>query len=398
MSQQNEWEKLFRNAFDHAKSYVEKRYPLEDDGSGVPDFVAIRKVIDHLPCAIKILLIEVDKNKFNHLKDDVCPLIHYDFEKMNHLAIDYLGKIKPNDKQFVELLEKEFHFSDATKFVDDFIKDYTIKATWKEDLSNNLQFVFYNPLNNPQSFEFDLTQILDDTFIPLLAKKIEALPDYNKIYGLESDAILSESELLTKNVGMDAFVVLEGNKTRKFEVKDFQKHMAKIQLIPTVNEHVKKVFDRAKKLYVFGWYVYEFFPVAEHYATLALESAVKHRYFHHFGGQVTIRNKDGKTETMQNADYSRITELYTFRKEEGWSVNKLTLNSEKFLHRMNDLLDWLVENKIITKWERKRCGYKMDTRNYLSHPTFSPTYPAGNAFRTIEEVSYLINKMFSSLK
>jgi len=399
MNRLNEWEKLFQNAFENAKEYLKKRYPLEDDGSGVPQFVAVRKVTDYLPCGVKVLLLEVDKSKFTHLKDDACPLIHYDFEKMDQISVNYLGKVTPKDSQFLEILEKEFHIRNANRFVNDFTKDYTITAQWEADLSSNLQFVYYNPLNNPKSFEFDLIGIFENTFIPVLAKKIEALPDYNKIYGLEPDPILSEQELLTKYVGMDTFAVLEGNKTRKFGVTDLQKDVAKVQLISNVNEHVKRIFDKAKKLYVFGWYVYDFFPVAEHYATLALESAIKHSYFHHFGSKVTIRNKQGEEAIIGNANYARITEFCKYEKEKGWNIKKLTINNnERFLCYINDLLDWLVNHNIITKWERIRCGYKIDVRNYLSHPTFAPIYPAGTAFRTIEEVAYLINKMFSSLK
>lgn len=400
MNSISEWEKLFATTFERVKQTLSERYPLEEDGSGSPNFVAIRKAIDQLPCAVKILQLELDKSKHNHLKDDLCPMIHYDFNRMNDFSVKNLGNVIPSDNKFLDILQNEFHIKNVESFVQDFLQEYKIMALIEddEDLSGNFQFLFYDPRNNPEMFVRDLVMLFEFNFIPYVARKIEVVPDYNKQYGLQPDPILSESELLTKHVGMDSFVVSEGNKTRKFEMEDFQKHVAKIQLIPSVNEHVKNVFDRAKKLYIFGWYVYGFFPIAEHYATLALESAIKHRYFQHFGNQITIRNEDGKTETMQNADYSRITELHTFRKKEGWNIRKLMVNNERFLYIMNDLLDWCVKNKIITKWERKRCEYKIDTRNYLSHPTFSPSYPAGKAFKTIEEVAYLINKMFSSLE
>lgn len=107
------------------------------------------------------------------------------------------------------------------------------------------------------------------------------------------DTIISEQELLKKYNHMDIFVKMDKNGVRQIMVKDLQEDMANIQLIPKVNEHVMKVFDRAKKLYVFGWYVYDFFPIANHYAALALESAIKHRYYAHFGRNVKIRNKKG---------------------------------------------------------------------------------------------------------
>lgn len=394
----DEWEKLFENSFELLKKDVKSRYRIEDDGSGHPRRVAIHRVIDQLPCAVKILELEVDRKRFDHLKDDFCPAINFDFTRMNQLHVNYLGKMKPADKKFVELLENEFHLNKPEEFVNDFTKDFTIGGTWGENPSNNFHFLFYNPRKNMNRFIIDLSVMFEYTFIPLLINEKEVLPDYNKIYNLKSDPILAEKELLTKYVGMSSFVKMDRDgKTREFTVYDLQKDVADLQLIPNVNEHVKRVFDRAKKLYVFGWYVYDFFPVADHYAVLALESAIKHSYFSHFGTHVTIRNKDGNETTISNADYRRVTEFCTFNEDKHWNYRNLWIGKEKFLYRIEDLLDWLVKNKIITKWERKRCRYKMDKRNYLSHPTFSPIYPAGEVFGTIKEVAYLINKMFSSL-
>lgn len=393
----DEWEKLFKDSFESLKKDVKSRYQIEDDGSGHPRRVAMHKVVDQLPCAVKILELEVDRKRFDHLKDDFCPAINFDFTRMKQLHVNYLGKMKPTDKKFIELLENEFHLNNPKEFVNDFTKDFTIGGTWDGDLSRNFHFLFYDPRKSVDRFILDLCMMFEHTFIPLLINEKEVLPDYNKIYNREPDPILSEKELLSKYVGMTSFVRLEGAKSRAITVDDLQHDVAPIQLIPNVNEHVKRVFDRAKKLYIFGWYVYNFFPVADHYAVLALESAIKHSYFSHFGTDVKIRNKDGNETTISNADYGRVTEFCIFNEDKRWNYRSLWIGKEKFLYRMEDLLDWLVKNKIITKWERKRCHYKMDKRNYLSHPTFSPIYPASEAFRSIEEVAYLINKMFSSI-
>ncbi|MBI5377649.1 MAG: hypothetical protein HZA82_03400 [Thaumarchaeota archaeon] len=394
---QNEWEELFQNTFEKAKNYIQNRYPLEDDGSGIPRFVAIRKIIEQLPCPVKILLLNVNKDKFKHLKDSTCPMIYYDLEKKNQIAVTNLGEIDPEDERFVSILEEEFRLTNVQNFVNDFRKEYNITSTWEPNLSGNLQFLFYNPLLDPTEFEIAVTDMLEDTIVPILAKEVNTLQDFNKTHNLKPDEILAESDLLTKYVRMDAFGILaEGGTTRKPNIMDFQKHMANIQLIPTVNEHVKRTFDKAKKLYIFGWYVYDFFPPAEHYATLALESAIRHTYFHHFGTHVTIENQDGKKELIPNADYSRVTTFCEYA-EKDWDVRRLRANGERFRYSMKELLDWLVKKKIITKWERKRCNAKLKTRNYLSHTTYAPIYPGGQSHRTIEETAYLINKMFSSL-
>ncbi|MCH7649046.1 MAG: hypothetical protein IIA83_10625, partial [Thaumarchaeota archaeon] len=128
------------------------------------------------------------------------------------------------------------------------------------------------------------------------------------------------------------------------------------------------------------------------------ESAIKHRYCAKFPEKVIIRNHKGQETAMSRIDHGKIDHLCKKHKKEGWKKGKLWINGHRFRYRMADLLDWLVDNEIITKWERKMCEYHKEQRDYLSHPTFSPIYPNGPARNTLKEVAYLINKMFSSLK
>jgi hypothetical protein len=79
---------------------------------------------------------------------------------------------------------------------------------------------------------------------------------------------------------------------------------------------------------------------------------------------------------------------------DGWDRNQIEVNGEKFLYGMNSILEWLVKNKIITRWDMTMCKYIIDVRNYLSHQTFAPTYPSGHPYWTIKQVAFLINKMF----
>lgn len=65
----NEWEKLFEESFERLKKDIENRYRVEADGSGDPRRVAVRRVVEQLPCAVKILELEVDEKNFDHLKE-----------------------------------------------------------------------------------------------------------------------------------------------------------------------------------------------------------------------------------------------------------------------------------------------------------------------------------------
>src|SRR5206468_622627 len=73
---------------------------------------------------------------------------------------------------------------------------------------------------------------------------------------------------------------------------------------------------------------------------------------------------------------------------------RLTVNGTPFRHSIPMLLDWLVENKIITKWERRTCDYYREVRDHLSHPTFGSIHPPGDALSAIHDVAQLVNRMF----
>lgn len=391
-----QWRRLFEVVFQKAKEHLLNHYTLEEDGSGHPRVVAMRKVIEQLPCAVKVLELEIDRGKYKHLTNDLCPLVSYDFSRMNNLSVQYLGRVSPRDKKFKEILRNEFHIKDTEGFIQQF-EDYRISGYWEEDLSGNIQLLFYDPRKDLNQFVYDFIILFDFDYAPVLAGRIKMDVDYNEVYGLKPDPILSEAELLTKYVGMNSFVRLDKEQSRSITVEDLQRDVAHIQLIPNVNEHTRRVFDRAKKLYIFAWYVYDFFPVSHHYAALALESAIKHRYYAHFGGNVKIVNKLGKEAVMSVFDHAKILEFCKRNKKDGWDVGSLKVNEEKFAYGIHDLLDWLVKNKFITSWERRMYENILWSRNYLSHQTFSPIYPASWPLTAIRDVAYLINKMFSSL-
>lgn len=72
------WESFFAKTFEVIKKELTNHYRLEVDGSGRPEFVAVRKGIERFPPSIKILELKVDRTKFKHLMDDYCPILSYD--------------------------------------------------------------------------------------------------------------------------------------------------------------------------------------------------------------------------------------------------------------------------------------------------------------------------------
>ena len=151
---------------------------------------------------------------------------------------------------------------------------------------------------------------------------------------------------------------------------------------------------RAKKLYIYAWYQYDFFTISKHYSVLALESAIKARYFSHFQHNVVITNKKEEEHAFDGTiGYEDVLEYCRHNK---WDFRSLCINNERFPYSMKLLRDWLVDKKIITKWERDMCENRLDIRNHLSHQNEPPTYLRSSARRSLESVILLINRMFSS--
>src|SRR5713101_2321789 len=76
-----------------------------------------------------------------------------------------------------------------------------------------------------------------------------------------------------------AFVTWDASGTfRTFEVRDYHALVSQLKLSGSVPERVAIQFETVKNLYVYSWFVYGFFPVAEHQALACLELALRTRY------------------------------------------------------------------------------------------------------------------------
>ena len=157
-------------------------------------------------------------------------------------------------------------------------------------------------------------------------------------------------------------------------------------------EHVKRVFDNAKKLFIFGYLNYQFFTISQHYAYLALESAIRHRYNRSLGEKAKITNPKGESIDISPS----WREIDRFCRNRGWDTHTIKVNEKKFPYSNRRLLNWLVEKNIINKWERKQYDVGINMRNILSHLEFAPiSFPKSS---TIEIIANRINRLFYEQK
>jgi len=379
---EEEWLTFFDRVFYEVKKKVDRNYPVEEDGSSSPETRAIIEAIENFPCPLKIAEIEIDIENYPDISNEVCQIINYDLTRLGEKSLEYYGVIDSRDKEKLkQIIVKHFNLSE--KGFDEFYKDFTYIG-WTDDNRNfYTQFRTYNIKNNIERFVSDFYSDIMGLMRYKLVEKFKKVIDYNRLFNLKSDPILSLEEFIKRND-------IQGLLGSSFQ--DLQERVCNFQLIPSVPEHVKRVFDNAKKLFIFGYLNYQFFTISQHYAYLALESAIRHRYNRSLGEKAKITKT--KRESIDISPSWR--EIDRFCRNRGWDTRTIKVNEKKFPHSNRRLLDWLVEKNIINKWERKQYDVGIDMRNILSHLEFAPiSFPKSS---TIEIIAHRINRLFYEQK
>ncbi|SRR6266567_3651696 len=164
-----------------------------------------------------------------------------------------------------------------------------------------------------------------------------------------------------------------------------------IQLIPKVPDDVRVTFRRAKDAYIFGYFRCDFFTVAVHYASLALEAAVKARWSAVLPQKVAISCGNDRVEVH----FPSHTKILQVCRKNGWWRGRVLVDGQPFPSSMNALLNWLEGERIVTKWEREGLRRGLNMRNALSHVEHSSTgTPSSDKLRF---VAGLVNKLFHGL-
>ena len=391
MNTRNEWVNFFKNAFERVKEMFKEAYQFEDEEEISPGLLALRDAVFSLPCAVKILELEVDTTKCEHIEDDVCQIVTYNFSKLGKVSVEYFGIIKADEREklrdvFYEKLGLDK--KDATEFAESLCRDFRTTGIYYPNKPDcYLQFTFFNIRKKPEKYIRELFSILTlPGYSPFVEKFKKEEPDWNALYCLEEDPILPFSKIVQEDPILEGFV---GFAT----IEKVQKMISDIQLIPTVPEDVKRVFNRAKDLFVYGYFKYSFFTISEHYSFLALESAIRHRYIKSLGAKVILTDRKKRLYfEMSSPSYERIWEFCIRNKKAGWSAHRLLVNGEPFPYKTRKILDWLVDKKILTKWERKQYDAGIFLRNSLSHLEHaSIIMPNSEILRRVAEN---INKLF----
>jgi len=218
----------------------------------------------------------------------------------------------------------------------------------------------------------------------------------------ESDLLRQPSNICEPDSRTHLFVRVDrkNGQSRELEIQDKYDFVASFQLKESVPKNVFIHFETAKNLYLYSWFVYRFYSVAEQQALASLEFALRER----FPGYFKQNPRAGLGKLLKYAIKNGYlkNELFTRREHWAWQRAKQRLSFE-MLDRMRgeDLTEirWSEADVVVTdedlnyNWLEDFMEIMPDIRNNHAHGSAN-LYPA-SVGRTFEIVSELINQLFS---
>lgn len=393
MESENEIVKLVLQSFENLKKSFYKKYKVEEREEDTPiPILILRDIIESLPPTMQIIRVDGPETH-EFLKNGCGYILNYDFTD-NSKKCEYCRSVdatKP--EQLTDLLVNRCGYSqkDIESYVNDLCSNFNIIGWEKEDLPKYLQFIPDNIIKDHLILDRKLEQtFLWQNSVSYLIKKYDRrmFPDFNKIFDIQNDPILLAEEYLKPSESSVMFGL---------NFNDVQKTMAEIQLIPIVPDPVKHAFKRTKELFIFGYFRYQFFTIAQHYAFLTLESAIKWCYAKFLGERAILRDQKNSNLSyqMKKPEYSKIHEFCKNNKTSGWNAKRLLVNDEDFPHNGKLLIVWLLKKGLIRKWEQDKYNAGMQLRNSYSHlESISITPPHSSL---IQNVANQINQIYYNL-
>src|SRR6266478_1385462 len=394
-----EWKNTLSFVARRLREDFHSSYSFKDDGDVSPSIVALRDAFYMFPVSVDVLLIDVGSKQpaghygtivmgANFSMGPIWTLIAHHTADVSNKEVRFHGTRNLADLgSYLPLLADSFGLDDES--YGESIGTLLFSGCWTSDSEEIVDFVPYDIRKFPTEYGTYLANNLFMSHTKGLIRRFKKEHDFNALYGLAEEPILPLEEWTKIDPTTALFVKLSDGKPLTIEER--QKSVSDIQLIPKVPEDVRLTFRRAKDAYILGYFRYDFFTVALHYASLALEAAVKARWSASLSKKVRVICGNDTVE-MHFPSHTKIFELYVKNK---WRGQKVFVDGKRFPLSANELLDLLEREKIVTKWERRGLGIGLRMRNELSHVEHSTTdIPSPDKLRF---VAGLVNKLFHSL-
>lgn len=216
---------------------------------------------------------------------------------------------------------------------------------------------------------------------------------------INSDLLRSVADISTPDIGNCSYVTFDDEKKewRPIDINDHYKAIAQYGLNRFVPQDIVIQFETAKNLYLYAWYIYRFYPVAEHHALACLELALRERY-----GKEMPKEKPTLRPLLRHAidrggikneGFQKWHKSVRLRAENRYSREK----SEEMREKGLDQIELHYEEVKITDIDKNLDYVKIiwetlpETRNLYAHGT---TMLHNTVLGTFEIVSEIINQIY----
>jgi hypothetical protein len=392
------WENALAAVASCLRKEFEHQLPFKDEGDVSPDIVALRDAFNAFPVSTDVLLIDASGTQaippprlFLETEEDfgsTWTLIAHHLADAPSKQIRFHGtRTLGSLHMYFPLLAERFGLDEEN--YGESIRSLSFSGCWASDSSEIVDFMPFDIRARAAVYGSYLANSLFMSHQQELVRRFKKEIDFGALYGLSQDPVLPLEEWTRIDPITALFVDLYSGKPPTFEER--QAAVCDIQLIPKVPKDIQLTFRRAKDAYILGYFRYDFFTIAVHYSSLALEAAIKARWSTTLPQRVTLSCGPDKTEIS----FPSHTKILNLSLQRGWKPGQLFVDGKRFPSSTEKLLDWLEHEKIVSKWERKCLRNGLDMRNALSHVEHSSTdTPSSDKLRF---AANLTNKLFHNL-
>lgn len=392
------WEAVVLRSFERVKDRLNAAWRAEADGSGPPERMAMKAAIQRLRPEIFVIILPLDRTKVPGAADDVRSVLIYDFSRQGPACVRFLGKAETDTSVFRHVLVEQLGSRYGEQVLRDLDGDPRVTGRFDtEDTQKTVQVLLYDVRRNQDRLESDIYLHLS-SWLDWTVERPDPLAEYGKRYGLTPEEVPSEEALMRPDPRTSSFGRWREDGIHPLTLRDLAEAISKMVLIPAVPDEVRTTLQRAKDLYVQAYFKYDFFTIATLLAWMALEAALRHRWCQTLRLPIRLELTPGKrgkkpriTLRLDRAEYRRMEE---FCFDSHRSPRELRVNGRPFPSSMRDLLDCLVNEGVLTRWEQKLCETAWHLRNSLAHPEQPPVYLPSNALVAIRTAAEMINSLF----
>lgn len=189
-------------------------------------------------------------------------------------------------------------------------------------------------------------------------------------------------------------------------VGDLYEDLRAIRVLKVVPEPVWSLLNRAAELYAFGYLEWDFFTMAQHQATMALEASLKALYMSHHKVPLRIQVYDGQNEVVEEREFRgglrthralahEVTILRDVHRSCGSAKRRILIDGARFPAKKTDLAQWALNEEWISANEYAVLRNQFRRRDRMSHPEQAERDWISQVYGTLESCTRLVNRMWA---